>query len=189
MPGLKTHDDLRSAVDSMFRIRAVESPPDEKTGLRKVWHRGALHAELISEIDLAGEVARHEFSLFDDVVVWEREKGFVTGRSVEEGSTRGAQNVSFDGAADTARLGRIATALQPYSGRDRIIQHFRELVLASQSGKRPMRSLGAVSGSLPAVPPLPGPPPPPSVLQKYALHVMVAGLLLVAIAIVLLALK
>ncbi|HEY1088395.1 MAG TPA: hypothetical protein VGE37_11895, partial [Archangium sp.] len=66
----------------------------------------------------------------------------------------------------------------------------RELVLATQSGKRPMRSLGAVSGSLPAVPPLPGPPPPPAgALQKYALHVMVAGLLLVAIAIVLLALK
>ena len=130
----------------MFRIRAVESPPDAG-GLRKVWHRGARNAELVSEIDAAGRVARHEFSLFDDVVIWERGRGFVTGVAQMEGSTRGAANVAFDLAADAERLIRIATALHPYAGRDRIIQHLRELVVTKQQGEQPLEDLGVVTGS------------------------------------------
>lgn len=181
----------------MFRIRAVESPPDAKTGLKKVWHRGALHAELVSEIDTLGEVARHEFSLYDDVVVWERNKGFVTGQSVQEGSTRGAQNVTFDGMADRHRIDRIATALLPYAGRDRIIQHLRELVLSTQKGSTPMRSLGVVTGNNPVAPPpsaqAPTPPPqaPPAPVasSRLGLYVMALGALLVVIALAVLLLK
>lgn len=130
----------------MFRIRAVESPPDAG-GLRKVWHRGARHAELVSEIDETGRVARHEFSLFDDVVIWERGRGFVTGSAQLEGSTRGAANVAYDLTADGDRMVRIAAALQPYSGRDRIIQHLRELVVTTQAGGQPLEDLGAVTGT------------------------------------------
>lgn len=144
----KTPEELRGAVESMFRIRAVESPADD-SGLKKVWHRGARHAELVSEIDLSGRVARHEFSLFDDVLIWERGKGFVTGESTAAGSTRGAANVSFDLTTDPERLTRVTQALEPYQGRDRIIHHLRELVLSLKSGRQPLQDLGAVTGSNP----------------------------------------
>lgn len=186
MPALRSQDELRAAVDSMFRIRAVESPPDAN-GLRKVWHRGAMHAELVSEIDLAGEVARHEFSLYDDVLVWERGRGFTTGEAKLEGSTRGASNVAFDLSSDGSRLSRIGAALQPYAGRDRIIQHLRDLVLKTQTGTKPLRSLGAVTGSSPAVEPPAQPPAAPRHRTAYALVAL--GLLLAVIALAVLALK
>jgi hypothetical protein len=172
----------------MFRIRAVESPPDAG-GLRKVWHRGARHAELVSEIDDMGRVARHEFSLFDDVVIWERGRGFITGMAQLEGSTRGAANVAFDLAMDTERMQRIATALEPYSGRDRIISHLRDLVATKHAGGQPLEDLGAVTGSnripdevlkLTAAPPRRGRSP----LVWIAL-----GLVVIALALVILALK
>ena len=144
----KTPDELKAAVDSMFRIRAVESPPDPE-GLKKVWHRGARHAELVSEIDLAGRVARHEFSLFDDVLIWERGRGFLTGESNVQGSTRGAAKVAFDLTTDPTRLERVTLALEPYQGRDRIIHHLRELVVSLKSGTQPLNDLGQVTGSNP----------------------------------------
>lgn len=195
MPAPRSPDELRTAVDSMFRIRAVESPPDAN-GLRTVWHRGAMHAELVSEIDLGGEVARHEFSLYDDVVVWERGRGFTTGEAKLEGSTRGASNVAFDLSSDASRLGRIAAALQPYAGRDRIIQHLRDLVLKTQAGVKPLRSLGVVTGSNPVAPaPSPAPPALPQAplaarpRHSTAYALVALGLLLVVIAIAVLALK
>jgi hypothetical protein len=150
MAVVRTPEELRAAVDSMFRIRAVESPPDP-SGLKKVWHRGARNAELVSEIDLSGHVARHEFSLFDDVLVWERGKGFVTGTAQVEGSTRGAANVAFDLTTDPERMARVTQALEPYKGRDRIIHHLRELVVNLREGKEPVEDLGAVTGSNPSM--------------------------------------
>lgn len=172
----------------MFRIRAVESPPDAG-GLRKVWHRGARHAELVSEIDDTGRVARHEFSLFDDVVVWERGRGFVTGANQLEGSTRGAANVSFDLTTDPDRMVRIATALQPYAGRDRIIQHLRELVVTTQEGGQPLEDLGAVTGSnrIPVEHPKVSVAPPVR-RNKGAVWIAI-GLMVIAVALALLALK
>ncbi len=128
----------------MFRIRAVESPPDAG-GLRKVWHRGARNAELVSEIDATGRVARHEFSLFDDVVIWERGRGFITGAS--QGSTRGGEKFEYDLTTDSDRMARVSAALEPYAGRDRIIHHLRELVATTQRGEQPLKDLGAVTGS------------------------------------------
>ena len=171
----------------MFRIRAVESPPDAE-GLRKVWHRGARHAELVSEIDPAGKVARHEFSLFDDVVIWERGRGFITGVAQLEGSTRGAANVAYDLTSDNERLLRIAAALQPYSGRDRIIQHLRELVMTTENGPQPLQDLGAVTGSnrIPdEILELNRSPP----RSRKGLVWISIGLLVIAIALVVLALK
>lgn len=172
----------------MFRIRAVESPPDS-VGLRKVWHRGARYAELVSEIDQVGRVARHEFSLFDDVVIWERGRGFVTGASQLEGSTRGAANVAFDLEADAERLIRVGAALQPYSGRDRIIQHLRELVATKQEGEQPLRDLGAVTGSNRIPDELLKVSPEPSTAARKSLVWIAVGGLLLAFALALLALK
>lgn len=188
MPSVRSAEELRVAVDSMFRIRAVESPPDAG-GLRKVWHRGARHAELVSELDESGRVARHEFSLFDDVVIWERGRGFITGATQEEGSTRGAANVAFDLSADGDRMSRVATALQPYSGRDRIIHHLRELVATAQGGKQPLEDLGAVTGNHKVPDELlkyisERPPPARKGLAWVAL-----GLAVIAIALAIMALK
>lgn len=193
MPAVRSPEELRAAVDSMFRIRAVESPPDAG-GLRKVWHRGARHAELVSEIDQTGRVARHEFSLFDDVVIWERGRGFVTGVAQLEGSTRGAANVAYDLTADTERMTRIAAALEPYGGRDRIIQHLRELVVTTQEGAQPLEDLGAVTGNnkIPdEVLKISGTPPREEAKKqsKQGLVWMAIGLLIIALALVLLALK
>lgn len=146
MPAERTPDELRAAVDSMFRIRAVESPPSDQ-GLRTVWHRGARNAELVSEIDTQGRVARHEFSLFDEVVVWERGRGFVTGQTLAEGSTRGAAKVGFDHAVNTTRISRVLVALQKYEGPDRIIGHLRELVVALDAEANPVEDLGQVTGN------------------------------------------
>lgn len=189
MPAARSPEELRAAVDSMFRIRAVESPPDDQ-GLRKVWHRGALHAELVSEIDLAGEVARHEFTLFDDVVVWERGKGFSTGESEGESSTRGSATVHYDTTNDPARMSRVASALTPYAGRDRIIQHLRELVLKTQAGVKPVRSLGVVTGSNPAAPPPVEPPKPVAPpASRMPLVLVGVGLVVIVVAILFFALK
>lgn len=185
MPVVRSPEELHSAVDSMFRIRAVESPPDAG-GLRKVWHRGARHAELVSEIDAAGRVARHEFSLFDDVVVWERGRGFVTGMTQEEASSLGSARVDFDLTADAQRLLRIAQALQRYVGRDRIIQHLRELVESTQEGSHPLEDLGAVTGDN-KIPDEAALPPPPA--SRRGLVWMGVGMLLVAMALAVLALK
>ena len=172
----------------MFRIRAVESPPDA-SGLRKVWHRGARDAELVSEIDETGRVARHEFSLFDDVVVWERGRGFVTGHSQAEGARGGGDKVAFDLTTDPERMSRASAALKPYVGRDRIIQHLRELVVTTQEGQQPLRDLGAVTGSsMPAVPALTIEPPAPPRRNKGLVWAAL-GLIVIAIAMAVLALK
>lgn len=182
----------------MFRIRAVESPADA-SGLKKVWHRGARHAELVSEIDVSGRVARHEFSLFDDVLVWERGRGFVTGTAQVEGSTRGAANVAFDLTTDPDRLQRVTAALTPYRGRDRIIHHLRELVVNVKDGAQPIEDLGAVTGSNPvlaaaALGKTPAPstrlvvktPPPQRRLGAVWVGI---GLILIAIALAMIALS
>lgn len=175
----------------MFRIRAVESPPDP-SGLKKVWHRGARHAELVSEIDLTGRVARHEFSLFDDVLVWERGRGFVTGATQVEGSTRGAANVAFDLATDPERMQRVSAALAPYQGRDRIIHHLRELVVNQKEGTQPVEDLGQVTGSNPTL----GAAAPAAALvatqapqRSRGLLWVGVGLMLIAIALAVIALS
>lgn len=186
----RTPEELRAAVDSMFRIRAVESPADA-TGLKKVWHRGARHAELISEIDLTGRVARHEFSLFDDVLVWERGRGFVTGATQVEGSTRGAAKVAFDLTTDPERMMRVSAALAPYQGRDRIIHHLRELVVNQKEGTQPVEDLGQVTGSNPTLEAQPAKTaaPPPRARRSMGLLWVGIGLMVIAIALALIALS
>ncbi len=125
MSALRPSGARRSSIEALYRLRAVESPPDG-TGQRKVWHRGAPHTELVSYLDAEGTVTRHEFWLFDDVVFWERERGFTTGRGLAVGN---AAEVEFDLAADPTRFLRVLSAVQPYGGRDRILTHFGQQLI------------------------------------------------------------
>ncbi len=168
----------------MFRIRAVESPADKASGLRTVWHRGALHAELVSEIDTEGRAVRHELSLFDDVFVWERGRGFTTGAARAEGSTRGAANVAFDLTTDPERLARACDALRPYAGVDRILLHLRELLIAGEQGRAPTEDLGAVTN--PRLAPVTLPEPTEAPLTPRVLPWLLLGLGLVALGLALL---
>ena len=176
MPPPASADDLKAAVDSMFRIRAVESPPDA-SGVRTIWHRGARHAELVSEIDGAGRVTRHEFTLFDEVLRWEQGRGFSSGHVSD------AAEVVPDPSLDSARVERIASALIRYAGRDRIIAHLRDLVGARTAGAPVTEPLRVVTGSHPVVEP---PPEPPR--RNLALIWVGVGLCLVAIALLLIVL-
>jgi len=127
----RTDAELQAAVDSMFRIRAVESPPDA-TGAREIWHQGAKGAELVSWVDAEGRVTRHELSIFEDVLVWERAGGVRTG-SLERARVSGAKPsdlVSYDAALPprAERIGRLARALSGYAGTDRFILHAKRIV-------------------------------------------------------------
>ena len=73
----RTEADLRSAIETMFRVRAVESPPDEQ-GARTIWHRGRKGADLLTWVDAFGRVTRQELYLFDDCLVWEKTSGVRT---------------------------------------------------------------------------------------------------------------
>lgn len=125
MAGQRTAEELRTAISSMFRIRAVESPASDK-GIRTVWHRGTKDAELISEIDLDGHVVRHEFTLFSDVVIWERGRGLSTGAASTV--ARAGDKLELDTGLDAVRLRRVSDAIRPYNGDDRIIGHLKTLL-------------------------------------------------------------
>ncbi|MGV3619573.1 MAG: hypothetical protein ACO1OB_02080 [Archangium sp.] len=172
----------------MFRIRAVESPTNGN-GLRTVWHRGAKNAELVSEIDEAGRVARHEFSLFDEVLIWERGRGFSSGQAREEGSTRGSANFEVDHALEPKRVTRMVTALQSYDGGDRIIEHLRKLVLAYDAETHPVEDLGQVTGNtrIPDELLAAAQREPPRL--RMAVPLIVFGVVLIVIGVLVLALK
>lgn len=132
---MRTDEERVAAVESMFRIRAVESPPDEQ-GLRTIWHRGLKGAELVSEVDGSGRVIRQELSLFDDVVVW-AEGTLRTGQSTAPTggkSPKPSQSLTWDPALTQERVDRIARALEKYRGADRFIQHVRDLLGVRDEG-------------------------------------------------------
>jgi len=118
---MRTPQELRQAVDSMFRIRAVESPPDA-SGSRRIWHRGTGGAELFTVVDAQGLVLRQELTLFEELVRWDREHGFQRSE---------AQPVRAEGVAS---LGRAAGALESYGGADRFLRHLKDRVVAEVRG-------------------------------------------------------
>ncbi|MDP3237152.1 MAG: hypothetical protein Q8S33_15450 [Myxococcales bacterium] len=134
----RTDEERVSAVESMFRIRAVESPPDER-GTRTIWHRGLKGAELVTDVDASGRVTRQELSLFDDVVVWS-DGGLKTGESAAPPSKRPkpSEGLTWDTAGGAERLDRIGTALKRYRGSDRYIQHVRDVLGVSDDAGVPI---------------------------------------------------
>lgn len=130
MPITRTEAELQSAIETMFRVRAVESPPDEQ-GARTIWHRGHKGADLVTWVDAFGRVTRQELYLFDDILVWEKASGVRTGESQErEGSrlTPSPGTISFDSDTNDGRMVRARKALGMYSGGDKFIIHARQLV-------------------------------------------------------------
>ncbi len=113
--GEHSPQEVKAAVDAMFRIRAVESPADAN-GLRTIWHRGLRGAELVTEIDAAGKVKSQSLTLLDDQVRWERGPGFSL-------------------TAPRALLERVSRALASYSGHDRFLVHLRDALSAELKGE------------------------------------------------------
>lgn len=123
----RTDEERVAAVESMFRIRAVESPPDEQ-GVRTIWHRGLKGAELVSDVDGSGRVTRQELLLFEDVLVW-GEGGLKTGEhAVPAKRPRPSDGIAWDDGAQQPRVDRVTRALKQYKGSDRFIQHVRDVL-------------------------------------------------------------
>lgn len=126
----RTEAELQTAIETMFRVRAVESPPDEQ-GARTIWHRGHKGADLVTWVDAFGRVTRQELYLFDDCLIWEKTAGVRTGAApVRENHPLepSEESIAFDPATNDGRIVRARRALGPYSGADKFILHARELV-------------------------------------------------------------
>lgn len=146
----RTDEERVAAVESMYRIRAVESPPDAD-GARTIWHRGLKGAELVTEVDATGRVTRQELCLFDEVVVWSGE-GLKTGTSTALPSRRpkASDGLTWDVEQGAERLSRMVKALQQYRGSDRFIHHLRDM-LGVTDGAPPPSARGPITRSSPAV--------------------------------------
>ncbi len=130
MPPGRTDAELLAAIEAMYRIRAVESPPDAQ-GQRTIWHRASRNAELVSTVDAEGRVLRQELMLFDDVVIWERAGGLKTGvmlPTVGSRASKPSDSINLDEAVAGDRVSRMSRGLAAYAGDDRFITHVRELV-------------------------------------------------------------
>lgn len=129
MPIPRTEAELQSAIETMFRVRAVESPPDDQ-GARTIWHRGSKGADLVTWVDAFGRVTRQELYLFDDCLIWEKASGVRTGAAeARDGAAPSPASIAFDApGADDSRLGRARQALRAYSGFDKFILHAQQLV-------------------------------------------------------------
>jgi hypothetical protein len=131
-------DERTSAIESMFRIRAVESPPNA-SGVRTVWHRGLKGAELVSRLDATGHVVRQELWIFLEVASWSAGR-FKTG--IDESlawqrSERTLETVRWDEIPAADRLARFSSALKKYQGNDRLIQHLRDVLGAGDEVSDP----------------------------------------------------
>lgn len=129
--------ELSQAVSSLFRVRAVESPPDP-AGERTIWHRGAKGADLVTWIDTLGKVTRQELYLFEDCLVWEKGVGLRTGQHQEllgAKLTPEPGAIAFDSEHDKARLKRARSGLNTYAGDDKCIVHARQLVNQATRGE------------------------------------------------------
>ncbi|MEW5740404.1 MAG: hypothetical protein AB1938_15855 [Myxococcota bacterium] len=181
----RTEAERVAAVESMYRIRAVESPPDAD-GKRTIWHRGAKGAELVTEVDGEGRATRHEFTLFDEHLIWEREKGFRAGR-VQKGGGSAAMPASamieLAPDASTPVLERAARSLADYRGEDKIISHLRELLAKAVRGRAMFEDLGEVTRGKGAFKLEERPPVAPS---RLPVILVVGGLALVIAALVVL---
>jgi len=119
---------LAAAANALYRIRAVEGPPDPD-GRKTVWHQCALGAELISQVDVRGHVFRQELTLIRGYFVWSSDRGVATGQVIEDGPM-----VSLEAQANPERLSEALEAFSGYSGEDRYIQHFLKVMRLARDG-------------------------------------------------------
>lgn len=126
-------DPLKSAMQELYRARAVEGPLGEN-GLRTVWHLSPQGAELMSLVDEDGRVRRQELTLLDEHCIWASGQGVRTGR-VESGEARPVSTeVRADPELVPQRLVRAAQALATYEGQDRYILHMQRVLALAREG-------------------------------------------------------
>ncbi|WP_241758760.1 hypothetical protein [Pyxidicoccus parkwayensis] len=159
---------LRTAVQALYRVHAVEGPPGEN-GLRTVVHLGQDGAELLSLVDGDGRVQRQELTLLEDHYIWASGQGVRTG-SLERGAKQAGPAAVVEVKADPElvpqRLLRAATAMGTYTGQDRYILHIQRVLALAREG---LELGGHVeqAGQRPSEPTLPSlmPAPPPAPVQ------------------------
>lgn len=187
----RTEAERTSAVESMYRIRAVESPPDAQ-GKRTIWHRGVKGAELVTEVDSEGRVSRHELTVFDELLVWERDKGFRAESVEKDGGHPAMPPSAVIGEATGAAAGaidRAAKALAAYRGDDKIIAHLRELLVKAVKGRAMFEDLGEVTRSARKFAEVLPPPAPAPPKRRPGMILVIAGLALVIAALAVLLTK
>jgi hypothetical protein len=129
-------DVLAAAVNALYRIRAVEQPPDVD-GFKEVWHQCAQGAELVSCVDRKGHVVRQELSLLQDYLRWTSTDGLATGSSGRaEGSKarRAGEAVILDRITMPLKVLRAKAALAGYQGTDRYLQHIQKVLTLAADG-------------------------------------------------------
>jgi hypothetical protein len=146
----------------MFRIRAVESPPDA-AGARRIWHRGVRGAELVTVVDGKGQVVQQELTLFGELWRWEHPGGF--------------RGVGLEAEA----LARLSLAIDAYAGADRFLHHLRDQLAAHARGApvaaRPSSAPGEPDAGPAVADPVAGPG-----ARRWVLAVVIGGALLAAVA-------
>lgn len=158
---------LRTAVQALYRVHAVEGPPGEN-GLRTVWHGCPDGAELLSLVDGDGRVRRQELTLLEDHYIWASGQGVRTGSLEREGmqGRSAAVVVRADPQLVPQRLLRAATAMGTYTGQDRYILHIQRVLALAREGLELGGGLTQESSqrpsepTLPSLTPAPQPPPP-----------------------------
>jgi len=127
---------LADAVNALYRIRAIEGPPDGE-GNKTVWHQCALGAELVSTVNERRHVIRQELTLVRSYFTWSPQAGMATGVVLEDGPKAVANAgpvVQMDAALDKERLSEALAALAHYSGEDRYIRHLLRVMTLARDG-------------------------------------------------------
>ncbi|AKQ69346.1 hypothetical protein A176_006258 [Myxococcus hansupus] len=148
---------LKSAVQALYRVHAVEGPPGEN-GLRTVWHLCPDGAELMSLVDLDGRVRRQELTLLEDHYVWASGEGVRTGHLERAAGARAAAAavVQTDPELVPQRLLRAALAMGTYTGQDRYLLHMQRVLALAREGLE-MKG-GSQRPSEPTLPAVEAPP-------------------------------
>ncbi len=177
---MPTPDQVRAAVLALYRVRAVEKPP-EADGMREVWHRSGSGVDLLSVVDFEGKLTQQELTFFGDVMHWSRRGGLRSGR-VHDPSSRepsSSDGVRFDPVLSPERLQRAHAAVAGYDGADLYLLHLHDVLVAAVQGRpwNEARVISKVSDSQPMV----APPDPRA--RAVRLAAATAVLLLLAAAI------
>jgi hypothetical protein len=135
--------ELKTAIESMSRVRALELPPDSAGG-RTLFHRGELGADLASRVDRDGKVTRHELFLFDEYLLWTPKGGFRTGvaphGAIDLLAARGdgpASGITFDADPQISaqKVDLVAEAIGDLTTGDSLLQHLRQALILGADGR------------------------------------------------------
>ena len=151
---MPTPDQVRTAINALNRVRAVEKPA-EADGTREVWHQAALDVDLLSVVDAEGKLTQQELTLFADVIHWSRRGGLRTGRATDPSLPEpvSGDGTVFDPSLVPERLQRTHAALSEYTGKDNYLIHLRDLLAAAVAGRQwnEQRVISKVADSQPIV--------------------------------------